>query len=104
MIRGAKARARCCASFDLGVFATGFGSSTTDVDDVVVVACWEALGSEFGSGESFRIFLGRKGIFEGGDEIGVGTLMISVGAEAKTAEATVVTAEVEVSIGFWVWV
>ena len=86
-------------SFVLGVLATVLGGSITDVEEVV--ACWEKLGSEFESGESFRIFLGRKGILEGGDEVGGGTLMRSVGAEA-TSVVTVETAAVEVLFGFCV--
>ena len=109
-IRGATATARCWLSLALGVLATVLGGSITDVEEVG--ACWEALGSEFESGESFRIFLGRKGILEGWDEIGGGTLVTSVGAETTTVVVTVETAAAEVSYGFsvfisawaWVWV
>lgn len=88
------------------VLPTVLRCSVRDMEEEVV-ACWEALGSKLGSGESFRIFLGREGIFEGGDEIGRGTLTSSVGPEATMAVQAVVTMEtaaVEKLLGSPDWV
>lgn len=55
-----------------------FVDAVLDDSVLVVTICGDELvGSVPLSGESFRIFRGRNGIFDGGDEVWVGTLPTS---------------------------